>query len=95
MLLGKLEVAASALLLDQKFAFPEKVDETAAVTETLNRLFVGGDAAAVRPKDLEKFVVESLGFSALVVASFQSSANWAARARISFQLRRIQRYIYH
>jgi len=70
---GFREVAASALLLYEEHAFPEKVDEAAAVAEALDGFFVTGDAAAAGAEDLEKLVVERLRLAALVVGVFPIS----------------------
>ena len=57
---GSFEASSSALMLDEKFAFPEKINETVCVLDPLDRFFEGGDSAARNPEDEKEFVPESL-----------------------------------
>ena len=57
LLLGADQVPAGALLFDEKYAFPEQVDEPALVAEALDWLLETGDAAARDPENFEELVV--------------------------------------
>ena len=52
--LGLFEVSASALLLNEKDALPEKVNETALVAKVLDRLLEARDAAHRDAENIEK-----------------------------------------
>ena len=67
LLVGLLQIAPGALLLDDQDARPEEVDESARVVELPHVLLVAGHGLPAHPEDAEEVVVEALGLALLVV----------------------------
>ena len=64
--LGLFEVSASALLLNEKDALPEKVNETTLVAKVLDRLLEARDAAHRDAENIEEIAIEKLRLPLLV-----------------------------
>jgi hypothetical protein len=83
------QAAPRRFLLDEKLAFPEKIEIAALLFRQIDAMLEASDAPPGDAEKLEKFVVKSLRIARSYWAPFQSSANFAARALISFQSRRM------
>src|ERR1035441_1546212 len=92
--LGTCQVAASTLLLDEKHALPEQIDEAALVAELLDGLLETGDTAAGDAKHLEELVIKGLAFPAFVVGvvPFLREAGGASPALIPAKAHLFSRY---
>ena len=66
LLVGFVQIASGALLLDDENTRPEQVDEPRAVVQLRDTLLVAGNASPLDPEYLKEVVVETLRFSLLV-----------------------------
>jgi len=81
---GLQQILARAFLFNQQHTRPEKINETALVAlDQLDLLFEHRDTLAINAEDIEKFVIEALGFT-LFIMRLLPALRKTARATANF-----------